>query len=127
MAFTMPKLKRFKSGAFSARKVIPKDVRDAYCKQFGGGWEERFYAQAGTPLGEAKRALNDWLAEIERRVAAIRDDASGKGRTLTPREALGLADEWYQFWRGKRPDGQLGLLAEAANDPDAQFSRDLES
>src|SRR5262249_18062939 len=61
MAFTMPKLKRLNSGACSARKVIPKDVREEYCALFGGGWEERFYVNAGTSLGEAKRALNDWL------------------------------------------------------------------
>src|SRR5262249_30035342 len=30
MAFCMPKLKRLKSAAFSARKVIPRDVRDEY-------------------------------------------------------------------------------------------------
>src|SRR5215510_12078623 len=80
MAFAMTALKRLKSGAFSARKSIPKDVRDAYHEQFVGGWEERFYAPAGTPLGEAKRAFNEWLAEIERRIAALRDHAAGKGR-----------------------------------------------
>ncbi|MFL6834312.1 MAG: hypothetical protein ACJ8F0_17155 [Xanthobacteraceae bacterium] len=51
MAFAMPKLKRLKSGAFSARKVIPKDVRDEYCARFRGGWEERFYVEAGTSVG----------------------------------------------------------------------------
>lgn len=71
MAFTMPKLKRLNSGACSARKVIPKDVREEYCALFGGGWEERFYVNAGTSLGEAKRALNDWLGEIERRISVI--------------------------------------------------------
>jgi hypothetical protein len=104
MAFAIPKLKRLKSGAFSARKVIPKDVRDEYCARFGGGWEERFYAKAGTPVGEAKRALNDWLAEIERRIAAIRDDAAGKGRSLTSREALALAGEWYLWLVGRHED-----------------------
>jgi len=67
----MPKLKRLNSGACSARKVIPKDVREEYCALFGGGWEERFYVNAGTSLGEAKRALNDWLGEIERRISVI--------------------------------------------------------
>lgn len=104
MAFAMPKLKRLKSGAFSARKVIPKDVRDEYCALFGGGWEERFYAKAGTPLGEAKRALNDWLAEIERRISAIRDAAAGNGRSLTHREALALAGEWYQWFVNRYED-----------------------
>jgi hypothetical protein len=55
MAFSMASLKRLKSGAFSARKVIPKDMRDDYRARFGGGWEERFYAKPGTPrLGKRK-------------------------------------------------------------------------
>ena len=33
----MTTLKRLKSGAFSARKSIPKDVRDEYRERFGGG------------------------------------------------------------------------------------------
>lgn len=101
MAFPMPKLKRLKSGAFSARKVIPKDVRVAYSERFGGGWEERFYREAGTSLGEAKRAFTDWLSEIERRITAIRDDVSGKGRSLTNIEALALAGEWYRWFIGR--------------------------
>src|SRR5689334_16775625 len=119
MAFAMPKLKRLKSGAFSARKVIPKDVRDKYCALFGGGWEERFYAKAGTATGDAKREMNEWLAEIERWIAAIRDEAAGRGRSLTRREALALAGEWYQWFIARYednpgdPEGWEELLAEA--------------
>ena len=46
MAFAMTSLKRLPSGAFSARKGIPKDVRDGYRERFGGGWEVRFHARA---------------------------------------------------------------------------------
>jgi hypothetical protein len=95
MAFAMTTLRRLKSGAFTARKSIPKDVRGECRELFGGGWEERFHAEVGTPLGDAKRALNEWLAEIEGRIKAIRDAAAGKGRSLTRREALALAGEWY--------------------------------
>jgi integrase len=98
MAFAMAKLKRLKSGAFSARKIIPQNVRAEYCARFRGGWEERFYVKAGTPLGDAKRALSEWLAEIERRISAIRDETAGKGRSLTSREARALAGEWYHWF-----------------------------
>src|SRR5262245_48559154 len=104
MAFAMTTLRRLKSGAFTARKSIPKDVRDEYRKLFRGGWEERFYAKAGTPLGEVKRALNDWLAQIEGRIKAIRDAATGKGRSLTRREALALAGEWYLWFINRYED-----------------------
>jgi integrase len=119
MAFAMAKLKRLKSGAFSARKVIPADVRDEYRTRFGGGWEERFSAKAGTAIGDAKREMNEWLAEIERRIAAIRDEAAGRGRSLTRREALALAGEWYRWFVALYeddpgdPEGWGELLAEA--------------
>jgi hypothetical protein len=104
MAFAMTSLKRLKSGAFSARKSIPKDVRGEYRALFGGGWEEQFYAEAGTELGDAKRALNEWLAAIEARIAAIRAGAGGEGQSLTHREALGLAGEWYLWFVGRHED-----------------------
>jgi integrase len=104
MAFAMTRLTRRKSGAFSARKSIPKDVRDEYRTHFGGGWEERFYAQAGTPLGEAKAALSEWLAKIEARITAIRDGAAGQSRSLTLREALALAGEWYLWFVQRHED-----------------------
>jgi integrase len=119
MAFPMPKLKRLKSGAFSSRKVIPPDVREEYRARFGGGWEERFYAPSSTPLGDAKKQLNEWLAEIERRISAIRDEAAGKGRSLTAREALALAGEWYRWFVARYeddpgdPEGWEELLHEA--------------
>jgi integrase len=119
MAFAMPKLKRLRSGAFSARKVIPADVRDEYRARFGGNWEERFYAKPGTPLGDAKKQLSEWLAEMERRISAIRDEAAGKGRSLTTREALALAGEWYRAFVARYednpgdPEGWEELLDEA--------------
>src|SRR5262249_33548345 len=61
---------------------IPKDVRAEYRERFGGGWEERFHADVGTPLGEAKRALNEWLAQIESRIKAIRDAPIAVGDSL---------------------------------------------
>jgi hypothetical protein len=110
MAFVMTTLKRLKSGAFSARKSVPKDVRDEYRVLFGGGWEERFYAKGGTPLGEAKRALNEWLAEIEARITALRADGAGQARSLTRREALGLAGEWYLWFVDRHEDGPSNAL-----------------
>jgi hypothetical protein len=98
MAFVMTTLKRLKSGALSARKVIPKDVRDEYRARFGGGWEERYYAKASASLGEAKSTFNDWLAEIELRIDAIRAETAGHGQSLTRRQALALAGEWYLWF-----------------------------
>jgi integrase len=107
MAFSMASLKRLKSGAFSARKGIPKEVRDEYRARFGGGWEERFYAKPDTPLGEAKSAFNDWLAELELRITAIRAETAGRGQPLTRRQALALAGEWY-LWFVKRHEDDPG-------------------
>jgi hypothetical protein len=61
MAFAMTSLKRSKSGSYTARKGIPKDVRAEYQRLYGPGWEEQFHAPAGVPPAEAKARFNDWL------------------------------------------------------------------
>jgi hypothetical protein len=81
----------------------------AVAARFGGGWEERFYAKPGTPLGEAKSTFNDWLAELELRITAIRAETAGRGQPLTRRQALALAGEWY-LWFVKRHEDDPGDL-----------------
>jgi hypothetical protein len=44
MAFRVARMARVKSGAFKARKGIPKDVRDAYQALYGKHREELFRA-----------------------------------------------------------------------------------
>jgi hypothetical protein len=98
-------------------------LRDEYRERFGGGWEERFRADAGTPLGEAKRALHDWLAEIEARIKAIRDAAAGKGRSLTHRQTLALAGEVKETCAcGHVLRQQFGILAKLEEPLRAQGS-----
>jgi hypothetical protein len=104
MAFAMAKLKRLKSGAFSARKVIPKDVGDEYHACFGADGRSGSTRSRGTSLGDAKRRENEWLAQIEARIEAIRAAAGGRGRSLTHREALALAGEWYVWFVGRYED-----------------------
>ena len=98
MAFPMTSMKRSKSGAYKARKGIPKDVRAEYKKLHGPVWEEQFHAPAGTSLSSAKALHSEWLADIENRVAAIRASVRGEGRELTRRQAHGLAGEWYRWF-----------------------------
>ena len=100
MAFTMARLNRRPSGAFTARKVIPQDVRAEYQRVYGQGWEVKFSAPAGTPPAQAKALHNEWLAETENRFSAIRAEQRGEGRPLTIREARGLAGDWYRWFVG---------------------------
>lgn len=100
----MTSLKRSKSGPYTARKAIPADVRDEYRRRYGQTWEVRFTAPAGTPNGEAKALFNDWLAEIESRIAAIRASARGEGQDLAPRQARALAGDWYGWFVGRHED-----------------------
>ncbi len=104
MAFTMARLNRRPSGAFIARKGIPRDVQAEYQRLYGQAWEAKFSAHARTPVAEAKAQHNEWLAEIENRIAAIRAAQRGEGRPLTIREAHGLAGEWYRWWVSKHEE-----------------------
>ena len=47
MASLMVGLNRQKTGGYSARKVIPKDVREEYARVYGIGWEEKLSLQIG--------------------------------------------------------------------------------
>jgi integrase len=94
------KLTPRKDGSWFARKRIPTDVREAYGKLFGAGWEVRFHCDP-MAVGLARARHRDWLNEIEARVTNIRADRNGEGRTLTPMQARGLAGEWYGWFTAK--------------------------
>ena len=81
-------------GGFIARKVIPFDVRDEYAKLYRQRTEERLNT-GPMPISLARAKHREWSSEIEARIANIRAERRGAGRTLTPHEARALAGEWY--------------------------------
>jgi hypothetical protein len=104
MAFRMAGMTRAKSGAFKARKGIPKDVRDDYQALYGLRWEELFRAPAGCPLHRAKVLRSEWEAEIDSRIAALRAKQRGEGHDLSQRAARALAGEWYRWFVGQHEE-----------------------
>jgi hypothetical protein len=60
MAFRMVRMVRVASGAFKARKGIPKDVREQYKAHYGVGREAIFHASAEYTLQRAKVLLGEW-------------------------------------------------------------------
>jgi hypothetical protein len=70
--FRVSSLQRTETGAFKARKAIPADVRDDYQVLYGQRWEAIFTAPASTPAQRVKALHAAWLAEVERRIAALR-------------------------------------------------------
>lgn len=100
MARVETKLTPAASGGFTARKRIPADVREDYGRLFGNGkpqWEAWFNS-GPVPIGIARAKLREWLNEIEARIANIRAERKGAGRTLSPMQARALAGEWYLWW-----------------------------
>jgi hypothetical protein len=100
----MPKiavqLKPAVRGGFIARKAIPRDVAEAYGRLFGPGktqWEAWFNSGPVSFL-TAKQRHRDWSNLIEGRIANIRAERKGEGRTLTAQEARALAAEWYHWF-----------------------------
>jgi hypothetical protein len=81
----MSGLRRSKSGAYSARKSIPKDVGEDYARLYGASWEAKFSAPAEVKPREAKFRFNEWLAEVENRVNANRAAMNGQGQSLSTR------------------------------------------
>ena len=50
------------------------------------------------PALTARAKHREWLNEIEARIANIRAERKGVGRTLSPMQARALAGEWYLLW-----------------------------
>jgi integrase len=88
------------NGGFFARKVIPRDVRDEYARRYSQRTEERLNT-GPMAISPARTKHREWSNEIEVRIANIRAERTGEGRTLTPTEARGLAGEWYLWFTAK--------------------------
>ena len=95
-----------KSRAIVTRKAIPKDVRDEYQRLYGQRWEAKLTLPVGTRPQEAKVRVDEFMAEVETRIEAIRAAKRGDGQSLTQRQALALAGEWYIWyvaWHEENP------------------------
>ena len=98
MASLMVGLNRQKTGGYTARKVVPKDVREEYARAYGVGWEEKLSLPPGYSPHEAKARCGEWLAEVETRIGALRARKNGKNQPLTRRNAHALAGRWYSWF-----------------------------
>jgi hypothetical protein len=104
MAFAMPALVRLKSGAYTARKAIPKDVQDEYALLYGQRWEAKLTLSAKLRWPEAKAQYGEWLTEIETRIDTIRARRKGDRQSLSQKQARALAGEWYRWFVAKQED-----------------------
>lgn len=79
-------------------------MRAAYKAAFGVSQEERFRRPGSLSTGAAKAELRDWDATVTGRIEALRAAARGEGQGLTPREAHGLAGQWYAWFLARHED-----------------------
>jgi hypothetical protein len=94
----MASLTQDSKGNYKARKRLPDDVREQYGLLYGQRHEAKFFAPQTTKSHDAKRRYGDWLAEEEGRIAAIRAERDGTGRSLTRAQARMLAGDWYEWF-----------------------------
>jgi integrase len=98
MALQMTKLNRTSTGAYVARKGIPKDVRPDYAARYGMAWEEKFYLEPTVSEHEAKARFGEWLADIETRIGRLRAARKRDPEPLTRQNAYALAGRWYSWF-----------------------------
>ena len=98
MALLMAKLNRSTTGAYVARKVIPKDIRSEYAARYGMAWEEKFYLGPSVSEHEAKARFGEWLADIETRIGKLRAARQQAPEPLTRQNAYALAGRWYAWF-----------------------------
>ena len=94
----MVALRQDSRGNFSARKRLPDDVREEHGRLYGQRFEAKFFAAASKGAAEAERLFHEWQAEVAKRIAGIRAAQRGEGIDLTPKDALGLAGDWYNWF-----------------------------
>ena len=95
------------NGNFKARKRLPNDVREDYGHLYGPIVEAKFSAPASTKLHVAKQLFNEWLAEVEGRIEAIRAQRKGVDISLTRQQTRALAGEWYDWFIARHPTSDL--------------------
>ena len=99
----MVTLRQDTKGNFSARKRLPKDVREEYGERYGQRFEAKFFAAASKGAAEARRLFRDWETEVDARIEALRAQRTGQGVSLTTRQARALAGEWYEWFLTRHP------------------------
>jgi integrase len=95
----MAALTRGKSGAYKARKGIPKDVQADFARLYGQRHEAKLTLPSSLNPAQAKACHAEWLSEVEARIDAIRAKQRGQGQSsLTHRQTVALAGEWYRWF-----------------------------
>ena len=100
----MAALTRSKSGAYTARKGVPKDVQAEYERLYGQSWEAKVTLPATLKPSEAKARHAAWVAEVERRIDAIRAQQRGETQSLNQKQASALAGDWYRSFIAQHED-----------------------
>lgn len=91
MGLAMVTPTRKKTGQWVTRKAIPAAVRAAYGKS-----EEIRWWPATLTEGQVKAECAAWLAPIEDRIAYLKSQQGAAPLSLTKRQCVALAGEWYQ-------------------------------
>jgi integrase len=73
-------------------------VRDDYGHLHGPRSEAKFFRKADTKPHVARREFNEWLSDVEVRIANIRAQRNGEGQLLTRQQMRALAGEWYDWF-----------------------------
>jgi hypothetical protein len=97
----MASLRQDHRGNYVSRRKLPADVRDQYGRRFGQRHEAKFFRPASTDRREAQRQFNEWSAEVDGNIIAIRAARDGTGLSLTPTQARKLGGEWYDWFTAK--------------------------
>jgi integrase len=104
MALRMAKLTRTPTGLWTARKVIPEDVRQAFGKR-----EDKPTWPASLTQAQARAEFGAWLLQVEERIAALRSTSGGPSIDLSQRQSLALAGRWYDRLKNQYEDNPGGV------------------
>jgi integrase len=102
----MVSLSQDSKGNYRARKRLPDDVRDDYGRLYGPSSEAKFSRKADTKPHVERREFNEWLSDVEARIANIRAQRNGEGQVLTRQQTRALAGEWYEWFLARHSSSE---------------------
>jgi len=90
----MVRLRQDSRGNYVARKRLPDHIREEYGRLYGPSFEAKLSLPGSTKRREAERLFQEWLADVEAKIANIVAQRIGEGTALRRQQARALVHHY---------------------------------
>jgi len=90
----MVRLRQDRRGNYVDRKRLPDHIREEYGRLYGPSFEAKLSLPGSTKRREAERLFQEWLADVEAKIANIVAQRIGEGTALRRQQARALVHHY---------------------------------